>query len=314
MSELRQLAEVKESSMADGIPDQGFYHNWGVFLSGSNIASAIHQNNLTTDEYFVKTLGIKIISGRDFQLYDSGRVLINETLAKQLGLKVEKAPGTKLYTEDPNQVLEIAGVMKDFNFNSLHEDISPFMLQYNPHADDMATVIVNTTSSNYKTSLDEIEGIWSKVLPAVPFDYRFLDEEVQKQYSAETVLSNIIYTFTWVAVLISCLGLLGLAAFSAEQKNKEIGIRKVLGAGTTGIVWLLSRDFLKPVLIAIVIATPLSWWAMNRWLSDFAYRVPVSWWMFALGGVLAIFIALITVSSQALKAAVVNPIKSLKAE
>ena len=159
-----------------------------------------------------------------------------------------------------------------------------------------------------------MESVWHKELPAVPFEYQFLDEVVQKQYESEVTLGNIINSFTLMAILISSLGLFGLASFSAEQRSKEIGIRKVLGASVSGIVQLLSKDFLKLVAISFIIATPIAWWAMNKWLMGFNYRVPVSWWMFALAGLIAILIAIITVSFQAIKAAVANPTKSLKAE
>jgi len=149
---------------------------------------------------------------------------------------------------------------------------------------------------------------------ATPFEYMFMDQEVQKQYEAEITLSQIINSFTLMAILISCLGLFGLAAFSAEQRNKEIGIRKVLGASVTGIVTLLSKDFLILVTISFVLATPIAWFAMNKWLEAFVYKVPLSWWMFALAGLLAVLIALFTISFQAIKAALTNPVKSLKTE
>ena len=147
-----------------------------------------------------------------------------------------------------------------------------------------------------------------------PFEYTFLDEDVQKQYETEVTLSNIINSFTLMAILISCLGLFGLAAFSAEQRTKEIGIRKVLGASVFNLTSLLSKDFIRLVMIAIVIATPISWWAMTKWLQGFAYRVNIAWWMFALAGLLAIAIALFTVSFQAIRAALANPVKSLRTE
>ena len=156
--------------------------------------------------------------------------------------------------------------------------------------------------------------IWHRNIPDAPFEYSFLDEEVQKQYETEITLSNIINAFTLIAILISCLGLFGLAAFSAEQRNKEIGVRKVLGASVFSITTLLSKDFLKLVTISIVIAIPVAWWAMSKWLQNFAYKVDLSWWMFAMAGLLAICIALFTVSFQAIKAAIANPVKSLRAE
>ncbi|MGZ3766478.1 MAG: ABC transporter permease, partial [Mucilaginibacter sp.] len=268
------------------------------------------------DEHFVQANGIKIISGRDFRLNDSTRVLINETLAKRLGLNPQTAPGTRLYSQynGPVSFVEVAGVMKDFNYNSLHGEVKPFMLVYDKNASDFDFIVVSTNSKNYKDLLGKIETIWHKNLPSAPFEYSFLDAEVQKQYEAEIILAQIINSFTLMAILISCLGLFGLAAFSAEQRNKEIGIRKVLGASVSGIVGLLSKDFLKLVIIAMVIATPLAWYGMHKWLQDFAYKVDISWWMFALAGVMAILIALFTVSFQAIRAALMNPVKSLKSE
>ncbi len=175
-------------------------------------------------------------------------------------------------------------------------------------------ITVSVNSTDYRSLLGKMETVWKKNLPGVPFEYSFLDQEVQKQYQAEISLSNIINSFTIMAILISCLGLFGLAAFSAEQRQKEIGIRKVLGASVAGVVRLLSTEFVKLVGIAFILATPLSWWAMNKWLEAFAYKVPVSWWMFAAAGALAMVIALLTVSFQAIKAALVNPVKSLKTE
>jgi len=204
--------------------------------------------------------------------------------------------------------------MKDFNYNSLHDGVKPFMLIYDKKPADFTSMIVSVNSSNYKQLLAAINAVWVKNLPSVPFQYSFLDDEVQKQYETEITLSQIINSFTLIAILISCLGLFGLAAFSAEQRHKEIGIRKVLGASVSGIVGLLSKDFLVLVGISFVIATPIAWYFMSRWLQAFAYRIPLSWWMFGLAGATAVLIALLTVSSQAIKAALMNPVKSLKTE
>jgi putative ABC transport system permease protein len=289
----------------------------GLYPTGGNMATSIDAQNITTDEHFVKTNGIKIISGRDFHIKDSLKVLINETLCKRLGFTPQTAVGQRLYTQyPPNPItyVEVAGVIKDFNYSSLHGQVRPFMLVYSNSIGDFTCIVAASGSKNYKNLLDKIETIWHKNLPAVPFEYAFLDAEVQKQYETEITLSQIINSFTLMAILISCLGLFGLAAFSAEQRNKEISIRKVLGASVTGIVGLLSKDFLKLVIIALAIATPIAWYGMHKWLQDFAYKIEISWWMFALAGLMAVFIALITVSSQAIKAAVANPVKSLRAE
>jgi putative ABC transport system permease protein len=293
--------------------DQPAYHDWIVYLQGGNLATGVDQQNLSSDENFVKATGIQIISGRDFRFNDSAKVLINETLMKRLGLNLKNAPGVKLFTGDDRNY-EVAGVMKDFNYSSLHDNINPFMIICEPKRDDIHDVIVNVNTNDYKNLLGKIETIWRKDVPSEPFQYSFLDAAVQQQYRSETIFSNIINSFTLMAILISCLGLFGLAAFSAEQRKKEIGVRKVLGASVAGLVQLLSKDFIKLIGISIIIATPIAWWAMNKWLQSFSYRVNISWWMFALAGVIAILIALITVSFQSVKAAIANPITNLRTE
>jgi putative ABC transport system permease protein len=228
-----------------------------------------------------------------------------------------RVEGVKVYSkwsDSPEETFEIAGVIKDFNFNSLHEAIKPFLIVCIPNSRLFRTVMVSCNTGDYKSLLDRMGAVWRRNVPGAPFEYAFLDEDVQKLYEADIMLANIINAFTTMAVLVSCLGLFGLAAFTTEQRSKEIGVRKILGANVTGIVRLLSVDFLKLVGIALLISVPVSWWTMDKWLTGFAYRVPMSWWMFALAGLAAMCIALFTVSFQAVKAAVANPIRSLKTE
>jgi putative ABC transport system permease protein len=317
MDEIKQLPEVKAISRANNYPSRFVFNDAGFYLGGGNMANSQSIQFMLTDEHFAAATGIRLLSGRNFHLHDSASVLVNETMARKMGLDPLTAPGTRLYSQygsDPANSFQIAGVMKDFNYNSLHESVKPFMFIYSDDAAQLSNLIVNTSSTNYKTLVSKMEIAWHKYLPATPFEYLFLDDEVQKLYETEITLARIINSFTLMAILISCLGLFGLAAFSAEQRKKEIGIRKVLGASVTGIVQLLSKDFLKLVAVAIAIATPISWWAMSKWLDAFAYRVSMSWWMFVIAGALAIIIALFTVSFQAIKAALVNPVKSLQSE
>lgn len=272
---------------------------------------------MVTDQYFVEANEIQITQGRDFRANDSSRILINETLANKLGIKLETAPGTHVYTQQGDGEalnFEIVGVMKDFNFNSVHAEVKPVAFIFNDQDQYLSNIIANVTTGDYQAVLKKIETIWVENFAGVPFEYSFLDDEVQKQYESEITLSQIINLFTGMAIFISCLGLFGLAAFSAEQRRKEIGIRKVLGATVAGLMQLLSKDFIKLVALAIIISIPISWWAMDKWLQSYAYRVTISWWMFALAGGLAIFIAMLTVSSQAIHTALANPVKSLRAE
>lgn len=312
-SDLQQLSGVKSISKSSNTFGANGYYDWGVFLAGVNQADAVDQQNLFADEKFVKTMGIKLVGGRQLIQGDSGKVMINETLAKRLGINPNKAMGTKLFTDDSRKY-EIAGVMKDFNYRSLHDNIYPFMVIYNPDAREVNNLIINTNAKSLPSFIVAVENIWHKDLPQTPFNYTFMNNKMQKAYETDIVLSKIINSFTLIAILISCLGLFGLAAFSAEQRNKEIGIRKVLGASVSGIVQLLSADFLKLVIVSFLIASPIAWWAMNKWLQDFVYRINISWWMFALAGFTAVVIALTTISFQAIKAALTNPIKSLKSE
>jgi putative ABC transport system permease protein len=316
-NDLLRLPEIQGVARSNFYLGQFVEQDHGVFPPGGNMQTAIDAQNIATDEHFVKVNGIHLISGRDFRQGDSGRILINETLCRRLGLKPETAIGTRLYTEykpDPMYSMEIVGVMKDFNYSSLHNEVKPLELDYETREYRLTKMIVGINSNNYKTSLAGIASAWQKDLPGVPFEYQFEDEVVQKQYESEVTLGNIINSFTLIAILISSLGLFGLASFSAEQRSKEIGIRKVLGASVSGIVQLLSMDFLKLVFLSFIIATPIAWWAMNKWLQGFNYKVTISWWMFALAGVIAVAVALVTVSFQAIRAAVANPTKSLKTQ
>jgi len=312
-NDVKQLPEVKAVSIASNYPGQFSYNDWIVYLQGGNLATGVDQQNLASDENFAKAMGIKLVSGRDFRTGDSSRVLINKTLMNRLGLKQESAAGTMLYCGDERKY-EIAGVIEDLNYSSLRDDIKPFMIICEPKRNDLHHVIINAHSDHYGDLLQKMRVIWNKDLATVPFDYVFLDDAVEQQYTTEITLSGIINSFTLMAIIISCLGLFGLAAFSAEQRTKEIGIRKVLGASMVGIIRLLSTDFLKLVLLAFVIATPIAWWAMSKWLQSFAYKIDLSWWIFILAGALALCIALLTVCSQAIRAALANPVKSLRTE
>ncbi len=191
--------------------------------------------------------------------------------------------------------------------------MAPFLLVHRNN-NSLSQMIIKVETEDYSKFINQLETTWKSQVPAVPFEYTFIDQEVQKQYEADRRLSRIISSFTFLTILISCLGLFGLAMFTAEQRTKEIGIRKVLGAGVSNIITLISKDFVKLIIIAIFIASPIAWWGMNKWLADFAYRVDIQWWMFVLAGVAAIVVALITVSFQAIKAALANPVDSLRSE
>jgi putative ABC transport system permease protein len=318
MDDLRALPTVRALSKATNYPSQRIANDWPFYPPGGSVQTAVDPQFYITDEHYVQATGIRLVSGRDFRAGDSSRVIINETMARKLGLDPNKAPGTMLIPFN-NPPVEIAGVMKDFNFNSLHDEVKPLMLWCGPNgiagwSAQLQDLVVSTNTNDYAAFLDQVQHIWKRDLPGEPIQFRFLSDDLQQLYESDMTLANIINTFALVAVLISCLGLFGLAAFSAEQRTKEIGVRKVLGASVGSIVQLLSEDFVKLVMLGFAIATPLAWWTMHRWLQSYAYRVPLSWWMFALAGLLALAVSLLTVSLQALRAARANPVKSLRSE
>jgi ABC-type antimicrobial peptide transport system permease subunit len=235
-------------------------------------------------------------------------LLLNETAAKVMGLKEPVGTKVKLWGEERI----ILGVMKDFHTASIHQPISPLIFHYSP--DDVSMAMVRIKAGSERKVIDNLTAFYSKVNPGYALNLQFLDETFHAQYLAEERTLTLAKYFAYLTILISCLGLFGLAAYDTERRTKEIGIRKVLGANTKGLIALLAKDFLKLVAIAIVLASPLAYFLMNKWLQDFAYRISIGWWVFVLAGVIALFIALVTVSFQAIKAALANPVKSLRTE
>ncbi|MET0637976.1 MAG: ABC transporter permease [Chitinophagaceae bacterium] len=268
------------------------------------------------DEHYIPTLGMQMKKGRNFSpLFgaDSTAVILNETAAKIYGWE-ENPEGhtiTSVNNESQRIPYHVIGIVKDFHFKSLHEPITPLVmtLGYNGNA-----LIAKVNSADVTGLLASINQYWRSFQPEQPMAYSFLDERFEATYRSEKNIAAILGIFSALTILVACLGLLGLAMFTAEQRTREIGIRKVLGADPAGIVALLSKDYVRLVLIGFAIASPVAWMVMNRWLQDFAYRVTISWWVFALSAVFALLVAIVTVSSQAIRAANANPVKSLKAE
>ena len=289
--------------------------------NGSLPENSSMANIFSIDEDFLPTLEVKIIKGRNFSKEmqtDRGRsILVNETLVNKEAWKSDPIGKKIQLGKDSagNPILfEIAGVMKDFNIYSLQHKIEPLIVTLPSSNGDKDNMYVRISKKNITAGLKHVEAVYRKFDSANPFEYSFLDENFSKQYKAEKMQGKLLISFTVLAIFIACLGLFGLIAFAAEQRRKEIGIRKVLGSSVSGIVVLLSKDLAKLVLIAVVIATPIAWTAMHKWLEGFAYRIDIMWWVFAGAGVVALTIALATVIVQAIKAAVVNPVKSLRTE
>lgn len=290
-----------------------------VFLPGQSVNDdgLVKTNGVSAD--FMKTMDFKMAAGRmfsaEFPADTNYKIVVNEATLRKFAIPLDKAVGQKLnFNMGENGIgsLEIVGVAKDFHFESLHKVIEPYAFFLNN--DNFNYIIAHVDTKDVSKVLPFIEAKWKTLVPDEPFSYTFLNEDFQTSYSADARTARIVNAFTVISILISCLGLFGLAAFAAQQRIKEIGVRKVLGASVGSIVTLLSGDFMKLVLVSLIIATPLTWYVMSKWLQDFAYSISIEWWMFVLAGVLAVVIALITVSSQAIKAALSNPVKSLKSE
>ncbi|GAB3896941.1 ABC transporter permease [Larkinella knui] len=293
----------------------------GMFFEQNGAISASTQvvQKFSVDPDYLKTLEIKLLSGRNFsESFKSdlaGAVLVNETLVKQLGWKEPIGKRVKYYIDQEKHTAEarVVGVVRDFHTYSLQHKIEPLVLQM-PAPLDKDNVYVRIQPTKVTEALAHIRSVYQTFDPANTLDFHFLDENFSQQYKAEQKQGQILLTFTVLAVLIACLGLFGLTAFAAEQRTKEIGVRKVLGASVASIVMLLSKDFMKLVFIAIVIASPIAWYAMSQWLQNFEYKLDPAWWVFALAGMLAIAIAFLTVCFQSVKAALTNPVESLRSE
>jgi putative ABC transport system permease protein len=281
-------------------------------LKGDEISTSLY--HLNVDTTYLSTYNMKLAAGRffskDMPTDTTKSVLVNEAAVRTFGWqKPENAIGKRFGKGD--QARYVIGVVKDFNFESLHKPVEALLIGY---AQRGSSLSVKIDMAHADEAIRHIETAWRSLVPNVPLQYSFVDESLAKQYGNEKKMEGIFYGFSGLSLLIACMGLFGLSIFVVERKVKEIGVRKVLGASVSGIVALLSKDFLKLVLIAFLIACPLSWIFMNNWLQDFAYRIRIGWSVFAVAGLVALLIALLTVSFHAIKAAIANPVKSLRTE
>jgi len=286
----------------------------------TELTKAVSMQMLFTDIEFLRTMNIKIVAGRDFSNeYATDKTegfILNEEAVKKAGWQSPaEAIGKKFQWVKPDAVLKsgkVIGVVQNFNITPLKAAVQPLVMHYSPIR--FQYLYVRFNQSNAGNVIDILEKRFKEVYPKQSFEYTYLDETLNEMYASEKKTGQIFSYFSFLAILIACMGILGLSLYSIQQRIKEIGIRKVLGANTTRIVTELSKDFLKPVFIAAIIAVPIAWYAMDKWLQDFAYRTEISWWIFLIAGVLSVLIAFLTVSVQAIKAAVANPVKSLRTE
>ena len=262
------------------------------------------------DQYYMNFFKVKIVAGTGFLGYktDTGHYILNETAVREMG--ITNPVGKRFKLHQINGI--IIGVVKDFHFASLKQKIEPAIFAYQPGNDWL--MAVRTTGKDAAKAIESVRKIWIQYNPAFPFDYKFLDEDYDNMYKTDQRSGTLFTAFAAIAILISCLGLFGLATYTAQVKVKEIGIRKVLGASVANITAMLSKDFLILVVVSLAIASPIAWYAMDKWLQDYAYRINIMWWVFAAAGITAITVAFITISWQAIKAALANPVKSLRSE
>ncbi|WP_103068886.1 ABC transporter permease [Aquimarina sediminis] len=318
--EVKQLGQVKQASLSSFLPTPSARSTITFFAEGDSLSNGKIFGKWKVDHDYVSTLDMEIIAGRDFDRQfttDSTAIILNESAVAMFDIEPNQAIGMRITNDfaprDKGNMtfFTVIGVIKNFHFESLRNNINAMSLSLGSNSNRM---VVKLNAGDFSKTISSIEDIWNAIAPGQPFNYYFMDDSFNETYKAEQRLGRIFITFTILSILIACLGLFGLAAFNAEKRTKEIGVRKVLGASINQITYKLTIDFLKLVGVAILISMPLGWYAMNRWLEDFSYRIEIGWQVFALAAFLAIIISIVTVSYQSIKAAVVNPIKSLRTE
>jgi putative ABC transport system permease protein len=316
---LLSLAGVTDATATPDLPTaDGQYWQEGWFPDASlDARKAILMTTLRVDDHYVPTLGMQIVKGRNFDLAqfptDSTAIMLNEAAVAALGVKDPLK--LILFNHDGDYKLltfHVVGVVKDFNYNSMHDNIHPLIMLFNTF--NWSNMAVRFNTNDIPGLIRQVESKFHAAKQGLPFSYTFMDTDFDKLYHTEQQTGQVFITFAIFAILIACLGLFGLVTYAAEQRTKEIGIRKVLGASVSSIVGLIGKDFTKLVAIAALIAFPVAWWAMYKWLATFAYRTEISWWIFLLAGAVAFAIALLTVSVQTIRAALANPVKSLRSE
>jgi ABC-type antimicrobial peptide transport system permease subunit len=303
---------IKEVSRVSQTPTEISNGTYGVDWDGKDPNSKPMFTQAAIGYDFIKTMNIKILQGREFSKdfpTDSVGYIINEEALKKIGFK--NPVGSRLTFW--NKKGKVVGVVIDFHFNSLHVPVNALVLRLG-EVDDYGSILVKTNPGQTKQAMASLEKLYTRLNPKFPFSFQFSDDEYQKLYTSEIMVGKLSYCFSILAIFISCLGLLGLAMFTAEQRTREIGIRKVLGASIGSLFRLLSKEFIILVFIALLIASPIAWYSMSKWLDNFAYKAPITWWMFVVAGFAAIFITLFTISFQAVKASLANPVSSLRSE
>jgi putative ABC transport system permease protein len=318
------IAGVEKVSGTSTMPGSGNF--FGVTWQPVGSRESMTGRGIIVDDQFAATLGLGLKDGRFLSRSfptDSLAVVLNERAVSALGLK-ETVVGTRLTTTDQflsprpadsPYIYTVVGVVKDFHFQTLHQAIAPLVFTSSARFHDVSGITsVRIKGDNFATAIKSIEIAWHKFVPEKPFHYTFLDQNLAAQYKAEQTMQRVFTVFSVLAIFIACIGLLGLAAYATQQRIREISIRKILGASAGNIIGMLSKDFLKLVTLSAFVAFPLAWIAMHSWLQGFAYRVGLSWWIFILAWLISLFITMLTISFQAIRAAHTNPVTTLRAE
>ncbi len=311
-ADLQRNPYTQDFSIISSLPTELISGTINVQWEGKDPKSQVVVPSINVDENFIKTFQMKILAGRSFSksfTRDSSNYILNETAMHLMGMNITNAVGKSISFEGTKGT--VIGVVKDFNFKPLQYAIDPLVLRFNKYG---GYVMVRAQPGNTEATINALGKISHELNPAYPFNYSFLDNDLNNLYKGEQKMGNIFNLFAILAIFISCLGLYGLSAFMAEQRTKEIGVRKVLGASVFNIVYLLSGKFTRLIVIAMVIAIPVSWWAINSWLKEFAYRINISWIIFLVACGTALLIAFLTVSYESVKAAIANPVESLRSE
>jgi len=321
-TELAKISGVESVSGTSAMPGQENF--FGTSYKEIGAKEPITGRGIFVDDSYAKVLGLELKEGRFFSKdfsTDSLAILLNEKAVKDLGLK--NPIGARLTTPDaflnaPDgspYTYTVIGVVNDFHFQSLHQKIAPLFINNSGRFGEVAPVTaLRIKAANFTNAVASVEDTWKKFVKDRPFHYAFLDQTLARQYHSEQTTQKIFTIFSSLAIFIACIGLLGLAAYTTQQRTREISVRKVLGASVSNIVAMLSKDFLKLVLIAALIAFPVAWWGMHKWLQTFEYKINMGWWVFAIAAIAATLVALFTISFQAIRAAVANPVKSLRTE
>ena len=319
-AQIQQNSNVNAVSGCSFIPGTPIFRDMNFYADGENINNVVDINRNVVDVGFLELLNIKLITGRSFResrnLDSNRKFILNRSAVSKLGSTPEKIVGQYLHFDWAGKKydFQVIGVMEDFHQNSLHEEIAPTLFEMENNNKRYDYVVASIASANFEQAVKEMERTWKSLIHDTPFEYSFLDKTVQKQYDEDRKVSKIISCFGIIAMIICALGLYGLSSYMAERRFKEIGIRKVLGASVPQIVGMMSAEFVRLVLIAFVIAVPVAYYGMSKWLEGFAYKISIGWFVFVMAGLVALAIALITISFESIKSALANPIDSLRSE